>query len=157
LLAFHCQSKDSLTERRKLREMSSSCPVYHQDCQMDFFKPKIPIWVNFGGPKMGKCWYVLRPFGIFYEHLGNFMNIWYNLCSFGTFFRFWYHAPRKIWQPCLPRASVTDFQTLDRSLQKFPSNLKLPKFEPSYCLPEVVVDFFVPAEINFSVHTYIHS
>jgi hypothetical protein len=23
------------------------------------FKPKIPIWVNFGGPCNGKCWYIL--------------------------------------------------------------------------------------------------
>jgi hypothetical protein len=22
------------------------------------------------------------------------------LCSFGAFFWFWYHVPRKIWQPC---------------------------------------------------------
>jgi hypothetical protein len=22
------------------------------------------------------------------------------MCSFGTFFRFWYYVPRKIWQPC---------------------------------------------------------
>jgi hypothetical protein len=22
------------------------------------FEPKIPIWVNFGGPKNGKCWYI---------------------------------------------------------------------------------------------------
>jgi hypothetical protein len=27
------------------------------------------------------------------------MTIWYISCSFGSFF--WYHAPRKIWQPCL--------------------------------------------------------
>jgi hypothetical protein len=27
------------------------------------------------------------------------MTIWYILCSFGTFFRFWYHVTRKIWQP----------------------------------------------------------
>jgi hypothetical protein len=41
------------------------------------FKPKIPIWINFGGPKNGKCWYtycmviwnILRSFGIFYGHL----------------------------------------------------------------------------------------
>jgi hypothetical protein len=26
-------------------------------------------------------------------------RVWYILCSFGTFFRFWYHVPRKIWQP----------------------------------------------------------
>jgi hypothetical protein len=29
------------------------------------------------------------------------MTNWYILCSFGTLFRFWYHVPRKIWQPCL--------------------------------------------------------
>jgi hypothetical protein len=23
------------------------------------FKPKIPIWVNFGGPCNGRCWYFL--------------------------------------------------------------------------------------------------
>jgi hypothetical protein len=34
------------------------------------------------------------------------LTIWYIFCSFGTFcvhlvhfFRFWYHVPRKIWQP----------------------------------------------------------
>jgi hypothetical protein len=21
-------------------------------------KPKIPLWVNFGGPQIGKCWYI---------------------------------------------------------------------------------------------------
>jgi hypothetical protein len=24
-----------------------------------FFVPRIPIWVNFGGPWNGKCWYIL--------------------------------------------------------------------------------------------------
>jgi hypothetical protein len=33
------------------------------------------------------------------------MTIWYNLCWFGTFFRFWYHVPTKIWQPCLKTLS----------------------------------------------------
>jgi hypothetical protein len=32
------------------------------------FKPKIPIWINFGEPWNGKCWYILIPFGIFYGH-----------------------------------------------------------------------------------------
>jgi hypothetical protein len=36
---------------------------------------------------------------IFYGYLGYFMTIWNILCSFGTFFRFWYRVPRKIWQP----------------------------------------------------------
>jgi hypothetical protein len=49
---------------------------------------------------MGKCLYILWPFGICYGYLGYFMTIWYILCSFGTFFRFWYRVPRKIWQPC---------------------------------------------------------
>jgi hypothetical protein len=29
-----------------------------------FFKPKIPFWVNFGGPWNGKGWYIILPFGI---------------------------------------------------------------------------------------------
>jgi hypothetical protein len=27
------------------------------------------------------------------------MTIWYILWPFGTFFKFWYNAARKIWQP----------------------------------------------------------
>jgi hypothetical protein len=58
------------------------------------FKPKIPIWGNFGGPKVEKvekCGYILWPFGIFYRHLGYFKTIWYILCTFGDFFHFWHH------------------------------------------------------------------
>jgi hypothetical protein len=55
-----------------------------QVCQMVYFQ--IPIWVNFGGPKIGKCRHILWPFGILYGHLGSFMTIWHILCSFGTFF-----------------------------------------------------------------------
>jgi hypothetical protein len=32
-----------------------------------FFKPKIPIWVNFGGLQIGKCLYILWPFETFFE------------------------------------------------------------------------------------------
>jgi hypothetical protein len=55
------------------------------------------------GPLIGKCWNILWPFEIFYGYLGYFMTIRNILCSFGTFFQFWYHAPRKIWQPWLRR------------------------------------------------------
>jgi hypothetical protein len=48
------------------------------------FKPKIPIWVNFGGPWNGKCFYILWPFGIFYWCLGYFMTIGCNVSGFGT-------------------------------------------------------------------------
>jgi hypothetical protein len=41
-----------------------------------FFKPKIPIWVNFGGPRHGKRWYILWPFG-------NLAAIWYIFPRFG--------------------------------------------------------------------------
>jgi hypothetical protein len=58
-----------------------------------FFKPKIQIWVYFGGSWNAKCWFILfpfrilygiwnivRPFGILYSHLVYFI---YGL--FGTF------------------------------------------------------------------------
>jgi hypothetical protein len=43
------------------------------------FKQKIPIWVNFGGSCIGRCWYILWPFGIF-------TAIWYILWPFGIFY-----------------------------------------------------------------------
>jgi hypothetical protein len=70
------------------------------------FKPKIPIWGKFSGPQIEKCWYISWPFGMFYGHMGYCMTIWHSLCLFGTFFRFWYHAPRKIWHLWLPDENV---------------------------------------------------
>jgi hypothetical protein len=45
----------------------------------------------------------------------DFMTIWYSLCSFGTFFRFGYHVPLKIWQPWL---YITTF-----SMKKYPPEI----------------------------------
>jgi hypothetical protein len=45
-------------------------------CRWHIFKPKIPIWVNFGGPWNGKCCYI-------YDHLEYFMAIWHNAWQFG--------------------------------------------------------------------------
>jgi hypothetical protein len=42
--------------------------------------PKIPIWVNFGGPWNGKCWYILWP-------LAYFVTIWCILPNFGIFYQ----------------------------------------------------------------------
>jgi hypothetical protein len=70
------------------------CP---QGCQMVSFQTK--------NPNLGKVWraldgkMLLYGIGILYRYLRYFMTIWYILCSFGTVFRFWYHVPRKIWQP----------------------------------------------------------
>jgi hypothetical protein len=53
--------------------------------------------------------------GLFYEHLVDFVAIWYVLWSFGKFFPFWNVVQKKIWQPWRfrPRAvaasSVTGF------------------------------------------------
>jgi hypothetical protein len=41
------------------------------------FKPKIPIWVNFGGSCNTRSWYIIWPFGLFYSYL---LHLW----SFGT-------------------------------------------------------------------------
>jgi hypothetical protein len=53
------------------------------------FKPKIPIWVIFGGPWNGKCWYILWSFGKVCGHLvylmdiGNVVVIWNIFPRFG--------------------------------------------------------------------------
>jgi hypothetical protein len=43
-------------------------------------------------------------------HMGYFMAIWHLLCLLGTFFRFWCHAPRKIWQPCRTAAEPMSYE-----------------------------------------------
>jgi hypothetical protein len=50
----------------------SSVVVFGRVARWFVFKPKIPIWVNFGGPENGKYW----SFGIFYGHSVYFMAIW---------------------------------------------------------------------------------
>jgi hypothetical protein len=78
---FPTQSFPMQTQVKKCRKECVS-----QGCQTVFiFEPKIPIWVNFGGPYIGKRWYILWPFGIFYGNWGYFMTIWYILCSFSGF------------------------------------------------------------------------
>jgi hypothetical protein len=49
------------------------------------FKPKIPIWVSFGGSCYAKYWYILWPFGLVYGHWKYFMAIWYILWKLGIF------------------------------------------------------------------------
>jgi hypothetical protein len=90
------------------------------------FKPKIPIGVNFGGPLIGKCvilnghleyfrhlgyfmtiWYILWPFGTFYDHLVHFMTIWYMLWPFGTFYDHLVHF-MNIWYILWPFGTFYD-------------------------------------------------
>jgi hypothetical protein len=53
------------------------------------FKPKIPIWVNFGGSCNRKSWYILSQFGLFYGHWRYFTAIWYKY-----FVVIWFIFPR---------------------------------------------------------------
>jgi hypothetical protein len=67
-------------------------------CQMVCFKPKIQIWVNFGGSCNGRCRYILWTLG----HFRSFCYILWTVgivCGNLVFFPFWYFVPRKIWQP----------------------------------------------------------
>jgi hypothetical protein len=50
------------------------------------FKPKIQIWVNYGGSCTGRCWYILWTLGPFYSLLLYFMDIWYSSWQFGISF-----------------------------------------------------------------------
>jgi hypothetical protein len=73
---------------------------WRQSCQMLYFQTKNCNWGKFWGSCNGKCWYILRTFGLCYGHLIYSMVIWYILWPFGIFSSFWYVTPRKIWQPC---------------------------------------------------------
>jgi hypothetical protein len=89
---------------------------WDQGCQMVCFQTKNPnlgkFWRRALDWKMFTyfmaTWNVLWIFGIFSDHLVHFVFIWYILYSFGTFFRFWYHVPRKIWQPWLRWFKLTE-------------------------------------------------
>jgi hypothetical protein len=70
-------------------------------------------------------WDILCRFGIFYGGLGYFMTIWYILYSFGTFFRFWYHVPRKIWQAWLIRPEIFQLFKMALCLMAASSNFLL--------------------------------
>jgi hypothetical protein len=60
------------------------------------FKPKIPIWVNFGGSCNGRCWYLycMDVWSIFWNfsdifnvHLVYFVVIWYIFPRFGMLYQ----------------------------------------------------------------------
>jgi hypothetical protein len=46
------------------------------------FKPKIPIWVNFGGPDNGRCWYILWRFSLFCGNLVSYVDFYGHFISF---------------------------------------------------------------------------
>jgi hypothetical protein len=109
---WHSRENKSKTVRAKFFEISifalpAACKSLNratrpnQGCQMVSFQTQTA--------NLGKFWraldwkmliYIFWPFGIFYGHLGYFMTIWCICVHLVHFFLFWYHVPRKIWQPC---------------------------------------------------------
>jgi hypothetical protein len=67
------------TYRESFKAQKHSKPwflVFTRAARWYIFKPKNPIWVNFGGSCNGRCWSILWTFGKFYGHLVNFTSIW---------------------------------------------------------------------------------
>jgi hypothetical protein len=54
-------------------------PCHARVARWHDFKPKIPIWLNFGGSCKGKSWHILRPLGIVCGYLVYFAAIRYIL------------------------------------------------------------------------------
>jgi hypothetical protein len=52
---------------------------------MVYFHTKIPVGLYFGGPWKGTCWFIFKPFGIFFGPLEYFSALWYILGTFGNF------------------------------------------------------------------------
>jgi hypothetical protein len=50
-------------ERALIRKRPS--PTNDRVARWFVFKPKIQIWVNFGGSAIGRCWYILWTLGPF--------------------------------------------------------------------------------------------
>jgi hypothetical protein len=71
---FDCDLRRCLQKRRVFRK--SKARMEFRVARWYIFKPKIPIWVNFGGPWNGKYWYILCTFGIYYCHFVFFIVIW---------------------------------------------------------------------------------
>jgi hypothetical protein len=95
---YYCEGRNAFAIYKYIRY--PWVPLSSKVARWLYFKPKIQIWVNFVGYCNGRCWYSLRPFGIFYNHLLYIMAILYIFWLFGIFPPFWYVVARKIWQPC---------------------------------------------------------
>jgi hypothetical protein len=66
-------------------------PMHTRVARWVVFKPKIPVWVNFGGSCNGKCWHILCSVEIIYGHLVYFyVHLIYVYC--GRFVNFTHFA-----------------------------------------------------------------
>jgi hypothetical protein len=60
-------------------QLARNLAILKQDARWHIIKPKIPIWINFGGLCNGRCCFL-------YIYLVYLMAIWYILGLFGIFF-----------------------------------------------------------------------
>jgi hypothetical protein len=94
--------------------------IPNQGCQMVYFRTKNPNLGQFWRALDWRMyiyfmaiWNILRTFEIFYDQLVHFVLIWY------IFSRFWYHEPRKIWQPCSKLHTLANLQQRHNFKQQF--------------------------------------
>jgi hypothetical protein len=88
-----------------------------QGCQMVYFQTKNPNLGEFFRTLDGEMLIYLNFYLECFTDICIFMIIWYILCSFGTFFQFWYHARRKIWQPWIGRVPPTVEERIIRLIE----------------------------------------
>jgi hypothetical protein len=71
--------------------------TWNRVARWHIFKPKVPIWVNFGWSCNGSIRFNSCPFDLFYNNLIYFMVIWYILWPFCKvhFSLFWYFCIKK--------------------------------------------------------------
>jgi hypothetical protein len=61
--------------------LTTNAVVWIRVARWYIFKPKLPIWVHFGGPLNRKCWHILWTFGLYYGHFVYFIAVWHTLWS----------------------------------------------------------------------------
>jgi hypothetical protein len=102
-LAAHWHKKVNGFGIFKYIPICSHVPTYSV-ARWYIFKPKPPIWVNFGRSCDWECWYFLWPFCLFY---GQMVYVYVFYGHFVHFVVIWYSFPvllcytEKPWQPCL--------------------------------------------------------
>jgi hypothetical protein len=120
---------------KKMSRVLARCSYWRRTCSSSFapglpdgthiFKPKIPIWVNFGGSYIGRYWHIFWP--LFWGHLVYFEAILVYFEAILVYFEvIWYFLhvlecwKRKIWQPCFAH----ECRTVGKSLLYRPLRFK---------------------------------
>jgi hypothetical protein len=143
------RTQDFQTQQPVKKIKASSATITYRVARWFIFKPKIPLWVNFGGSCNWRCWHILWPFGLFYFHL--VYSTYGHLVYFGIFFPFWYVVPRKIWQPWSHIHTHTYFRAIKAEHKKV--NLPLSaKCNAATAIFAIRKEWKEPPWVCFAVH-----